>query len=125
MKGKSRFNQSIYIVLLYRIGIVMVLFMLCRLLFYLYNRDLFSGIHIADAVSIAKGGLVFDLAAMFYFNILFILLSLLPLPFIDKSWYQKILKTVFFCNQFYCNSHQLYRLYLLSFYFETYDQNSL
>ncbi|MBP9132537.1 MAG: sulfatase-like hydrolase/transferase [Saprospiraceae bacterium] len=96
MKGKSRFNQSIYIVLLYRIGIVMVLFMLCRLLFYLYNRDLFSGIHIADAVSIAKGGLVFDLAAMFYFNILFILLSLLPLPFIDKSWYQKILKTVFF-----------------------------
>lgn len=69
--------------------------MLCRILFYLYNRTLFPGLHFKDTLHIIQGGLVFDTAAMFYFNDFFIVLSLLPLPFIDRKWYQCILKWVF------------------------------
>jgi phosphoglycerol transferase MdoB-like AlkP superfamily enzyme len=95
MKKISVYTSQ-YLALIYRMCIVLFLFMLCRILFYLYNRDLFAGLHASDVIDIGRGGLVFDVAAMFYFNALFIILSLLPLPFIDQRWYQRILKGLFF-----------------------------
>lgn len=90
-------KSNYYIVLVYRLAIVMLLFTICRFVFYFLNRTMFPGITLNDWGGILKGGLVFDIAAMFYFNLLFVLLATVPIPF---SWrvskrYQIVIKWVF------------------------------
>ena len=85
-----------YWVLLYRMFIVLFIFFMCRIAFFLLNRNLFTGITAERWLTIGKGGLVFVIAAMFYFNSLFLILSLLPLPARVSGAYQKILKYIFF-----------------------------
>jgi len=85
-----------YFVFLYRLFVVLVLFFLCRILFFLLNKSLFPGISFSGWLTILHGGWVFDIAAMFYFNALFILLMLLPFPARSNSVYQKVIKYVFF-----------------------------
>ncbi|MBX2921517.1 MAG: sulfatase-like hydrolase/transferase [Chitinophagaceae bacterium] len=87
---------SYYGVFIYRIFIVLVLYMLCRFLFYFLNTNLLHNITRDEWVHILRGGLVFDIAAMFYMNSLFIVLTLLPFRFIRNSGYQKAVKYVFF-----------------------------
>ncbi|MBX3255279.1 MAG: sulfatase-like hydrolase/transferase [Chitinophagaceae bacterium] len=86
---------SYYGAFIYRIFIVLVLYMLCRFLFYFLNTDLFHNISGKEWMGILKGGLVFDIAAMFYFNGLFILLMLLPFRFTRSQGYQNVVKYVF------------------------------
>ena len=69
-----------YWVLLYRMAIVMLLYGLCRFLFYILNISLFTGITMRQWLRIITGGLVFDVAALFYINALFIILMTAPLP---------------------------------------------
>jgi len=85
-----------YFVFLYRLFVVLVLFFLCRILFFLLNKSLFPGISFSGWLTILHGGWVFDIAAMFYFNALFILLMLLPFPARSNTVYQKVIKYVFF-----------------------------
>lgn len=85
-----------YWAFLYRIGIVLLLYMLCRFLFYILNTGLFHHITWGEWRTILKGGMVFDIAAMFYFNGLFILLMLLPFRFTRNPGYQQVVKYVFF-----------------------------
>ncbi len=91
----SRKNGNYYWVFLYRLAIVLFLFLLCRLIFYFLNTSLFPGLGFLEWMRILKGGLVFDIAAMFYFNGLFILLMLLPVPFRVSGHYQQLAKYVF------------------------------
>ena len=85
-----------YGLLLYRLLIVLFLFFLCRIGFYFLNRNLFTGLTPARWLTIFKGGLVFDIAALFYFNSLFLILTLLPIPARNSAGYQYILKYIFF-----------------------------
>ncbi|MEO6720396.1 MAG: LTA synthase family protein [Ferruginibacter sp.] len=85
-----------YWVYLYRLALVMVLFILCRILFYFLNISLFPGIHFTEWVRILKGGFVFDTSALFYFNGIFILLMLLPFRFRSAGWYQRFIMYIFF-----------------------------
>ena len=85
-----------YFVFLYRLFVVLLLFFLCRILFFLLNKSLFPGITFSGWLNILHGGWVFDLAAMFYFNALFILLMLLPFPARSNTVYQHVIKYVFF-----------------------------
>lgn len=85
-----------YLVVLYRLFIVLVLFFLCRILFYVLNPGLFPGISFPGWIRILKGGLVFDIAALFYFNALFIVLMLLPFPGRISFRYQQVVKYIFF-----------------------------
>lgn len=85
-----------YFVFLYRLAVVLFLYFLCRMLFFLLNRSLFPGISFSGWLTILHGGWVFDVAAMFYFNALFILLMLLPFPARSSAGYQKLIKYVFF-----------------------------
>lgn len=85
-----------YFVFLYRLAVVLFLFLLCRMLFFLLNRGLFPGITFQGWMTILHGGLLFDIAAMFYFNALFILLMLMPFPARSSAGYQKVIKYVFF-----------------------------
>jgi phosphoglycerol transferase MdoB-like AlkP superfamily enzyme len=57
---------------------------------------MFPGITISQLITIFKGGLTFDISAVVYINMLFILLHIIPLEIRYKNVYQSILKYIFF-----------------------------
>lgn len=89
-------TRNIFIVLIYRIFLVLFLFSLCRVGFYLLNIKMFPGITPGEFISILKGGLVFDISATVYINMLFILFEILPFDFRYNKTYDQILKYLFF-----------------------------
>ncbi len=89
-------SWNIFVVLAYRILIAMTLFSLCRIAFFLFNLKMFPGITPVQFISILKGGLVFDISAVVYINMLFILLSIIPFDIRYKTGYQSVLKYIFF-----------------------------
>jgi phosphoglycerol transferase MdoB-like AlkP superfamily enzyme len=90
------FSRNIFVVLAYRILLVMVLFSLCRIGFYLFNYKMFPDVSINQLLAIFKGGLSFDISAIVYINMLFILLHIVPLEIRYKDVYQAILRYLFF-----------------------------
>lgn len=91
----KKIKNNYYLVFVYRLCIVMFLFQVCRFIFYLLNHAMFPGIGWNEWGNILKGGFVFDTAAMFYFNALFILLMLVPFQFRESTRYQRVVKYVF------------------------------
>ncbi len=89
-------RNNIYVALLLRLGLVMILLTLCRAGFYFYNRTFFPDVHAGILVFLLWGGLVFDLVTMLYFNMLYILLMLVPLDFRFTSGFKTSLKYLFF-----------------------------
>ncbi len=81
-----------------RLAIILVLFTTCRVLFYLFNRDLFSGGSFTDFLWILFVGLRFDISAIIYLNILFILLHIIPNPWRGQPIYQGIVKVLFYIS---------------------------
>jgi phosphoglycerol transferase MdoB-like AlkP superfamily enzyme len=65
-------------ILILRLLLIMLLFTICRVIFYAFNHSLFPGIDSAQLFTIFSAGLRFDLTAVLYFNLLYILLVLLP-----------------------------------------------
>lgn len=92
----SFFRINEYKILGLRILLVFVFYFIARLLFFIYNFDLLNVDSVAEFFEIAFHGLVFDTAAIFYVNALFIVLSILPF-FINKTkTYQKVLFYIYF-----------------------------
>jgi len=83
------------IVLLERLGVVLLLFVANRILFFTFNRDLFEWVGFNQLVGIIFLGLRFDIAGVVITNLLFILLACLPIPLIKNKLYQKFLLFVF------------------------------
>jgi phosphoglycerol transferase MdoB-like AlkP superfamily enzyme len=90
------FGGNIFIVLAYRILLVMFLFSLCRAGFFIFNNKMFPGVGLDQLVPIFRGGLLFDISAAVYINILFILLHIIPFEIRYREGYQTILKYIFF-----------------------------
>jgi phosphoglycerol transferase MdoB-like AlkP superfamily enzyme len=90
------FSRNIFIVLLYRILLVMVLFSLCRIGFYLFNFKMFPDLSPGQLLNIMKGGLMFDISAVVYINMVLILLHIIPFEFRYKDTYQKAVKYIFY-----------------------------
>ncbi len=67
----------------------MILYSICRVLFYSFNSGLFPGIDFPLFLMIMLGGLRFDLSAVLYFNLLYIILFLVPFKFRENIGYQK------------------------------------
>jgi arylsulfatase A-like enzyme len=76
-------------------ALILLLFFLTRMGFYAYNQYLFPEISTASWLEILRGGLRFDLAALFYLNGPYLLLALLPLPFVFSKGWQLFLKVLF------------------------------
>ncbi len=79
-----------------RLAILLLLFQISRIAFYLFNLAHFQDISPESFLRMMLGGLKFDLSAVLYVNALFILLSVLPFKFRDRTAYQKALKYLFF-----------------------------
>ncbi len=75
-----------------RILVVLAIYQICRLLFLYFNRTAFSNI----TLKLLYGGLIYDLSAIGFINLLFGFLFLLPFQFIYNVAYQKVIKILFF-----------------------------
>ena len=89
-------SANIYFVLLYRIFVVMFLLTLSRIGFYVFNIRMFPDITFVQFAGILKGGLLFDISAAVYVNLIYLFFSLLPFDLRYNTIYQKILKYFFF-----------------------------
>jgi len=87
---------DIYIALFYRLALMMLIFTLCRVGFYIFNSNMFPGIASDQFLSILKGGLLFDISALVYINVLFILSQIIPFEIRYNKVYQKITGYLFF-----------------------------
>ena len=76
----------------------MFLYSVCRMLFYLFNTALFPGMNMELFLILMAGGLRFDLSAVLYINLLFILLQLIPFKFRHSLIFQKRLDILFYAT---------------------------
>ena len=90
------FRIQEYKVLTYRILLAYFFYFIARILFYLYNLDLLEVDSISGFLKLCFLGLAFDNTAILYTNLLFILLSILPLVINTFKKYQKVLFWVYF-----------------------------
>lgn len=75
-----------------RLFIVFLMYQICRILFLAFNQDSFTNINLNTFI----GGFRFDLSAISFINIIFVLLHLVPGNFKYRPGYQKGLKIGFF-----------------------------
>lgn len=94
LKGLA-WKGNIYRALLLRLVLVMALFSLCRVGFYLYNTRFFPDMTWGNFLRLMGGGVQFDLTAVLYVNMLFILLMIIPLDLRFNRHYQTFLKYLF------------------------------
>ena len=78
-----------------RLLLVMALLTLLRVVYYFYNSKFFPVPSTSEAFSIFLGGLRFDMISVLYVNALFIIMSVLPVPFRESKAYNTILKVLF------------------------------
>ncbi|MGM0406682.1 MAG: LTA synthase family protein, partial [Bacteroidota bacterium] len=79
----------------FRFLLLIACFSLSRVIFYLFNLNYFGAINISELFKIFFYGIRFDISALFYFNLPFIILSLVPGDFKSKTSYQNTLKFIF------------------------------
>ena len=86
-----------FVVLIIRLSGLLVFYTLFRILFYLFNRDIFSDIPPREMLNIFYGGVKFDISAIVYLNMLYVFFYMLPFPPAFKlgRGYQPFLKAIF------------------------------
>jgi phosphoglycerol transferase MdoB-like AlkP superfamily enzyme len=90
------FSKNIFVSLFYWIFLMMVLLTLSRIGFYVFNIRMFPDLSFLQFMHILKGGLVFDICAVVYINMIFIFLCIIPFDIRYRKIYQEILKYLFF-----------------------------
>lgn len=93
MKQAELFHSKI---LLKRLGILLIVYAICRILFFLFNRDLFPEVGIVEFMGIMLQGVRYDIASILIVNSIFILLHIIPNPYREMIWYQRVLKILFY-----------------------------
>lgn len=91
-----RLQGNIYYALVLYLCLVMVVFTLCRIGFYLFNLDFFPSLTYPSLLPLMIAGLKFDISAVLYTNLLFIVLMILPIKSKFNKAYQRSLKCIFF-----------------------------
>ena len=93
MKLKNVFNSLTALAI--RFLALMLLYTLLRLGFYWANSSLFPNVSTAELGIMLWGGIKFDIVALLYLNILFILLQILPIPYKYNRIYERIARSIF------------------------------
>src|SRR4051812_42673263 len=78
-----------------RIVLLMLLYQLCRLLFFAFNYSYFHSLSIHSVPAILEGSLKFDLSAILYLNVVYIAMFLLPFSFRYNKTYLAIGRFIF------------------------------
>ncbi|GIM50831.1 LTA synthase family protein [Capnocytophaga stomatis] len=85
-----------YSVFFYRIFLAYFFYFIARLLFFLFNKEIIGEISISQLSKLFLFGIQFDTTAILYINLLFILMSIIPLRINTTKTYQKILFWIYF-----------------------------
>jgi phosphoglycerol transferase MdoB-like AlkP superfamily enzyme len=92
---RNYLKYNSYLMLVWRLGIVFLLFSVQRILFYWFNLDQFPAISAPHLIELMVSGFKFDLTAVLYVNLLFIFLIIVPVPFKFKLGYKTVTKYIF------------------------------
>lgn len=87
----SNYKKNL-ILFLKRFILIIAIYQICRILFYFINLESFNNL----STTVFAGGLLFDLAAVSYINIPFLIAHLLPGNFKYNNRYQKIVLLLFY-----------------------------
>jgi len=79
---------------------VMILFTICRMIFLTVNFSSFTVLSREEILTIFSAGLIFDLSAVLYTNLLYIAMALLPVPWKRSNGYGNVMKCVFVVTNF-------------------------
>lgn len=74
---------------------MLILFTLMRLLFFVFNSSFFGSLNTSEWLQILKGGIRFDIVAVLYLNIIYILMMLVPGSFKNNRTYIKTSNYIF------------------------------
>lgn len=88
------------IILLRRISIMIVVYTILRLLFIIINHDIIGTHTFWEYLIVFQQGFRFDLSAIVYINILFVLLSIIPFSIRYYRVYQKFLMIFYIISNF-------------------------
>ena len=91
-----KYTTNIYAATILRIVLMLFILQISRLGFFLYNIDMFPNTDLITYLKLAKGGILFDVTALFYANIIFILMEIIPVRIRYGKTYQSIAKAFFF-----------------------------
>ncbi len=94
MNLKSPYILQVYSVLK-KIAVLLLLYSVSRILFYAFNASYFAETSLPGLLKIFLFGIRFDFAAVVQFNMVFIVLYLLPFSFVNHKIYRKSLFTLF------------------------------
>ena len=86
--------------LLKLIGLMLLIFMLIRVVFYAYNYSFFGSLNAREVWNILVCGIRMDLSAIAYANVFFIIFYLIPFPFRRHLWYRIFLTILFALSNF-------------------------
>jgi phosphoglycerol transferase MdoB-like AlkP superfamily enzyme len=78
-----------------RLGVVLAAYFVIRLVFLVDHRANFAEAPMSQILGAFVRGVRFDLSAIAYTNMPFILLSLAPIAVLTQRWYQRVLMTLF------------------------------
>ncbi|HRN53299.1 MAG TPA: hypothetical protein PK788_07365, partial [Gemmatimonadaceae bacterium] len=95
MDTARRFWRNPIGVLLGRLALALAVYTAVRLTFYVDHRGVFANASLTDVAGAFVHGMRFDLSAIAYTNIPFILLSLAPAAWLARRWYQWMLRGLF------------------------------
>lgn len=93
--NSRKYEVNEYLVLIYRIALMMGFFTFCRALFYVFNTSSFPQVTFSSFLTILRGGLLFDISALLYMNLVYIVLFVLPFNFTFTKGYRTGLKALF------------------------------
>lgn len=87
---------NVYWALTLRLLLAMLLFMVCRIAFFIYNISYFPETTTFNFLRIMWGGLQFDLTAVLYINVIILVLSVIPIDLRFRQGYQSLMKVLYY-----------------------------
>jgi phosphoglycerol transferase MdoB-like AlkP superfamily enzyme len=91
----KKVKHNIYSALFLHVLLAFLLLHLSRYVFYIMNASHFSNLNFHDWINIIKGGIKFDVAAILYTNLIYILLQIIPTKFRYTKSYRKSSRIVY------------------------------
>ncbi|MBP9549439.1 MAG: LTA synthase family protein [Chitinophagales bacterium] len=78
---------------------MLIVYIICRILFFAFNRDLFPELNVGEFLWIMVNGLRYDIASIIYINSILIIMHVIPIAARETPLYQRIVKILFYlCN---------------------------
>lgn len=87
--------SNYYLNIVLKFLFLIILYSVCRILFYLFNIDLFPDILFSQLLTMLRGGLKFDISALLYLNSLWLLMVILPFKLRNNKSYLKTAMFIF------------------------------